>query len=59
MTLRIGINGFGRIGRLIVRAVIEYGITDVEIVAINSPGALEPKPIFSAMTRHMAALKHL
>lgn len=41
MTLRIGINGFGRIGRLIVRAVIEYGIKDVEIVAINSPGALE------------------
>lgn len=41
MALRIGINGFGRIGRLIVRAVIEYGIKDVEIVAINSPGALE------------------
>ncbi|PHR57719.1 MAG: type I glyceraldehyde-3-phosphate dehydrogenase [Robiginitomaculum sp.] len=41
MGLRIGINGFGRIGRLVVRAVIEYGIEDVEIVAINSPGALE------------------
>jgi len=38
MTIRIGINGFGRIGRLVVRAVSEYGIDDVEIVAINSPG---------------------
>lgn len=41
MTLRIAINGFGRIGRLVVRAVLEYGIEDVEIVAINSPGSLE------------------
>ncbi len=40
MTLRIGINGFGRIGRLVVRAVLENDIQDVEIVAINSPGAL-------------------
>ncbi len=41
MTVRIGINGFGRIGRLIVRAVAEYNIKDIEIVAINSPGDLE------------------
>ena len=41
MTVRIGINGFGRIGRLIVRAVAEYDIKDVEIVGINSPGDLE------------------
>ena len=40
MTTRIAINGFGRIGRLVVRAVLEYDIQDVEIVAINSPGAL-------------------
>ncbi|PHR91241.1 MAG: type I glyceraldehyde-3-phosphate dehydrogenase [Robiginitomaculum sp.] len=41
MALRIAINGFGRIGRLVVRAVLEYEIDDVEIVAINSPGSLE------------------
>lgn len=41
MTVRIGINGFGRIGRLVVRAVAEYGLKDIEIVAINSPGDLE------------------
>lgn len=38
MAVRVGINGFGRIGRLIVRAVSEYDIDDIEIVAINSPG---------------------
>ncbi len=41
MKRRIGVNGFGRIGRLVVRSVLEYGIDDIEIVAINSPGALE------------------
>lgn len=41
MTVRIGINGFGRIGRLVARALVEYDIQDVELVAINSPGALE------------------
>ena len=41
MTLKIAINGFGRIGRLVARALHEYDIKDVELVAINSPGALE------------------
>ncbi len=41
MALKIGINGFGRIGRLVTRALEEYDIKDVELVAINSPGALE------------------
>ncbi len=41
MTVRIGINGFGRIGRLVARAISEYDIADIELVAINSPGALE------------------
>ena len=41
MTIKIGINGFGRIGRLVARAISEYDIKDIELVAINSPGALE------------------
>jgi len=41
MTIKIGINGFGRIGRLVARALVEYSIDDVELVAINSPGAIE------------------
>lgn len=40
MTVRVGINGFGRIGRLVARALAEYDIKDIELVAINSPGAL-------------------
>src|SRR5947209_12477788 len=34
-TRRIAINGFGRIGRCIVRAMFERGITDIEVVALN------------------------
>ena len=35
MAVRVSINGFGRIGRLVLRALFESGRTDVEIVAIN------------------------
>lgn len=35
MTLRVAINGFGRIGRLVFRAWVESGRNDIEIVAIN------------------------
>ena len=38
MTLKIGINGFGRIGRLVARAIIEQDRKDIELVAINDPG---------------------
>jgi len=35
MTVRVSINGFGRIGRLVLRALFESGRKDIEIVAIN------------------------
>ena len=38
MTLRVAINGFGRIGRLVARAIIESGRDDIELVAVNDPG---------------------
>ena len=38
MTIKIAINGFGRIGRLIARALHEYRVTDMELVLVNSPG---------------------
>ena len=41
MPLRIAINGFGRIGRLVARALWEYGVDDMELVRINSPGEIE------------------
>ncbi|NCO03162.1 MAG: type I glyceraldehyde-3-phosphate dehydrogenase [Alphaproteobacteria bacterium] len=41
MTVRVAINGFGRIGRNVMRALFESGRTDVEIVAINDLAPLE------------------
>src|SRR3954469_19790845 len=41
MTVRVGINGFGRIGRNILRAIVESGRTDIEVVAVNDLGPVE------------------
>ncbi|TCZ57806.1 type I glyceraldehyde-3-phosphate dehydrogenase [Roseicella aquatilis] len=41
MAVKVAINGFGRIGRLVLRAAIESGRDDVEIVAINDLGSVE------------------
>ncbi|MEX0644927.1 MAG: type I glyceraldehyde-3-phosphate dehydrogenase, partial [Parvularculaceae bacterium] len=41
MALRIAINGFGRIGRLALRSIIETGRKGVEVVAINDLGPVE------------------
>jgi glyceraldehyde 3-phosphate dehydrogenase len=41
MAVTVAINGFGRIGRLVLRAMIESGRTDVEPVAINDLGSVE------------------
>lgn len=39
MTIRVAINGFGRIGRLTLRSLIENGRSDIEVVAINDLGS--------------------
>ncbi len=41
MTVRVAINGFGRIGRLVLRGIIESGRKDIEVVAINDLGSVE------------------
>lgn len=42
MTIRVAINGYGRIGRNVLRAHYEYGKHhDIEIVAINNPGNID------------------
>jgi glyceraldehyde 3-phosphate dehydrogenase len=41
MTVRVAINGFGRIGRLVLRSIAEHGRTDIEVVAINDLGPVE------------------
>jgi len=38
MALKIGINGFGRIGRMVLRSLIENNRKDIEVVAINNRG---------------------
>ena len=39
--LKIGINGFGRIGRLVLRALLEKNKSDLRVLAINDLGSLE------------------
>jgi glyceraldehyde 3-phosphate dehydrogenase len=41
MAVRVAINGFGRIGRLILRSVVETGRSDIEVVAVNDLGPVE------------------
>ena len=41
MTVKVAINGFGRIGRNVLRAIYESGRTDIEVVAINDLGPVE------------------
>jgi glyceraldehyde 3-phosphate dehydrogenase len=41
MTVKVAINGFGRIGRNILRAIVESGRTDIQVVAINDLGPVE------------------
>src|SRR6187431_2215832 len=41
MAIRVGINGFGRIGRNILRAIVESGRKDIQVVGINDLGPVE------------------
>jgi len=41
MAVRLAINGFGRIGRLVLRSILESGRSDVEVVGINDLGSVE------------------
>ena len=41
MTVKVAINGFGRIGRNVLRAIIESGRKDIEVVAVNDLGPVE------------------
>ena len=41
MAVRVAINGFGRIGRNVVRAIFESGRKDIDVVAVNDLGPVE------------------
>src|SRR5258708_40308450 len=41
MAIRVAINGFGRIGRLVMRAALEHAEKELEVVGINDLGPVE------------------
>lgn len=41
MTIKVAINGMGRIGRSTLAAIIESGRSDIEVVSINAPAPIE------------------
>lgn len=41
MAVRVAINGFGRIGRLVLRSILEHKRTDIAVVAVNDLGPVE------------------
>src|SRR3954449_642546 len=41
MTVKVAINGFGRIGRNVLRAIVESGRKDIDVVAVNDLGPVE------------------
>eukprot|EP01137_Pigoraptor_chileana_P004084 Opistho-2@45290 len=41
MSVKVAINGFGRIGRLVLRAIMESGRKDITVVGINDLGPVE------------------
>ena len=41
MTVKVAINGFGRIGRNVLRAIVESGRDDIEVIALNDLGPVE------------------
>src|SRR6516165_2626117 len=41
MVAKVAINGFGRIGRLVLRAILESGRKDIEVVSVNDLGPVE------------------
>ena len=47
MVAKVAINGFGRIGRLVLRGILELGRKDIEVVAINDlgPGGDQRAPL--------------
>ena len=55
MTIRVGINGFGRIGRNFYRAVLAQGADDIELVGVNDITDNESSPTCSSTTRSWVA----
>jgi glyceraldehyde-3-phosphate dehydrogenase/erythrose-4-phosphate dehydrogenase len=54
MACRIGINGFGRIGRMVIRRSLE--VPEVEVVAINDLAPVRPQNLSVASGRHQSVV---
>ena len=60
MTVKVMINGFGRIGRLVLRALVESDRKDIEVVAINHPrGVDSAKHLYKYDSVHGIATKNI
>ena len=55
---KIGINGFGRIGRLILRALLENYKDKIQVVAINDLGSIETNENLIKYDRTHGTLNH-
>mgnify|MGYP001801962609 CR=1 FL=1 len=49
--VKVAINGFGRIGRNVLRAIIESGRKDIDVIAINDLGPVETNAHLWAVAR--------
>jgi len=58
MAIRVAINGFGRIGRNILRAIAESGRKDIEVVGSTISARSRPTPICCASTPCTAVSRH-
>ena len=58
MAIKIGINGFGRIGRMVLRSIIENKRKDIEVVAINNRGNAEVSSFLLAHDTIHGSLKN-
>jgi len=58
MTIKIGINGFGRIGRMTLRSIIENNRKDIEVVAINNRSNAEVSSFLLAHDTIHGSLKN-
>ena len=55
MAIRVAINGFGRIGRLVFRALVEQGLLGKELDVVARPSMLDGGALFEAGSDRMRA----
>ena len=60
MTIRVGINGYGRIGRNVLRALFEAGrMADIEIVAVNDGVPVGNGVCVGAIAQELGVVSHI